>query len=93
MAHRPVFRRFCVQEKNLVVEVDGSQHADCKSDAIRDRSMSENGWSIIRFWHIDVLQQRHAVLETIVAALDDRLDSGIIAPDLRYVPARRELEI
>ena len=83
----PYFADFACREANLVVEVDGSQHARDPRDAHRDETMNRNGWSVIRFWHIDVLQQRKRVLDTIVAALDGRLDSKTIALDLKFLPA------
>jgi hypothetical protein len=49
--------------------------------------MNRNGWSVIRVWHIDVLQRRKQVLDTIVAVLDGRLDNKTIALDLKFLPA------
>ena len=83
----PYFADFACREANLVVEVDGSQHAQDTRDAYRDETMNRNGWSVVRFWHIDVLQQRKQVLDTIAAALDGRLVSKTIAPDLKFLPA------
>lgn len=81
------FADFACRERRLVVEVDGSQHADDLRDRHRDAFMVGEGWSILRFWNIDVLKQRNEVLETIVAVLDGRLTDEVTAPDLRFVPA------
>ncbi len=54
--------------------------------------MARNGWSVLRFWHVDVLLDRSRVLDTIVAALDGRLTKPTIAPDLRFIPALRSHE-
>ena len=83
----PYFADFACREANLVIEVDGSQHAGRLKDRIRDETMSNYGWSILRFWHVDVLKHRGQVVETIVAALDGRLNSKMVATDLRFVPA------
>lgn len=83
----PYFADFACRERKLVVEVDGSQHAESKRDRIRDSFMNEQGWSVLRFWNIDVLQARDEVLETTVAVLDGRLAEPIAAPDMRFVPA------
>ena len=83
----PYYADFACRESNLVVEVDGSQHFGSSYDRTRDETMNLNGWSVLRFWHIDVLQQRRAVCETIVAALDGRLNTKTIAVDLKYLPA------
>ena len=83
----PYFADFACRERDLVVEVDGSQHAGRTSDLYRDETMNRNGWSVLRVWHADVLKDRRAVLDTILAALDRRLKSKTIAPDVKFSPA------
>ncbi|RUU74213.1 hypothetical protein EOD00_39145, partial [Mesorhizobium sp. M7A.T.Ca.TU.009.01.3.1] len=53
----------------------------------RDETMNRNGWSVLRVWHADVLTSRKSVLDTIVAALDGRLDRKMIAVDVKFLPA------
>ncbi|TRC91323.1 DUF559 domain-containing protein [Mesorhizobium sp. WSM4303] len=81
------FADFACRECPLVVEVDGSQHTNNKYDQVRDRFMISNGWSVLRFWNVDVLKDRDAVLETILAALEQRLDRRIETYDVRFVAA------
>ncbi|WP_436006118.1 endonuclease domain-containing protein [Rhizobium sp. LjRoot254] len=69
----PYIADFVCREKNLVIELDGSQHADSQHDVIRTQWLNANGYSVLRFWNTAVLQERRSVLETIVAALDGRL--------------------
>jgi len=69
------------------VEVDGSQHAESRLDEIRNRFMMANGWSVLRFWNVDVLKERTAVLDTILAVFEGRLIEQVIAPDLKFFPA------
>jgi very-short-patch-repair endonuclease len=83
----PYFADFACRESCLVVEVDGSQHAGRAQDRFRDETMKVNGWSVLRFWHADVLRDRRSVLETIVAVLDGRLREKTSAPDLRFIPS------
>jgi len=83
----PYFADFVCREKNLVVEVDGSQHATSQTDRARDETMNRNGWSVLRIWHADVLQDRGEILDTIVAALDGKLDRKMISPDIKFLPA------
>ena len=83
----PYFADFACRQKNLVVEVDGSHHADRTSDRFRDDTMNANGWSVLRVWHADVLRDRKAVLETILAVLDGRMIEKTIAVDMKYLPA------
>jgi very-short-patch-repair endonuclease len=83
------FADFACREAFLVVELDGSQHADNGHDMRRDQFMSQHGWSIARFRNFDVLLETDAVLETIVAILDDRLTQVVNAYDFRFVPASK----
>ncbi|TPK49233.1 MULTISPECIES: DUF559 domain-containing protein [unclassified Mesorhizobium] len=82
------FADFACRECQLVVEVDGSQHADNKYDRVRDQFMVSNDWSVLRFWNADVLKERDAVLETILAAIERRLDRHIETNNLRFIAAK-----
>ncbi|MBM2709696.1 endonuclease domain-containing protein [Mesorhizobium caraganae] len=83
----PYFADFACREANLIVEVDGSQHANRSRDRYRDATMNRNGWSVLRVWHADVLTGRRSVLDTIVAALDGRLNQKMVAVDVKFLPA------
>ena len=83
----PYFADFCCRSRKLVVEVDGSQHADSDYDRSRDGFMRSEGFSILRVWSSDVLTQRRAVCDTILAALDGRLAEDVVAADLRFTVA------
>ena len=84
----PYFADFCCRKKKLVVELDGSQHADSQYDRRRDEVMRARGYSVLRFWSHDALKQRNSVCETILAALGGRLAEDVTAFDLRFVYAR-----
>jgi very-short-patch-repair endonuclease len=60
---------FVCFEKRLVIEIDGSQHAESRSDAARDAALSTEGFVIARYWNNDVLQQPSSVLEDVLAKL------------------------
>ncbi len=83
----PYFADFACREKWLVVELDGSHHADSTYDRNRDEFMRRHGYSILRFWSHEVLKHRSSVCETILAALDGRLAEDVAAFDLRFVYA------
>lgn len=83
------YAEFACRKARLVVEVDGSQHANDEGDRVRDNFMVSEGWSVLRIWNVDVLSDRAAVLDTIVAALECRLEPDVVSNDLRFV-ARRE---
>jgi len=88
----PYFADFACREEHLVIELDGSQHIDSDYDRRRDQFMVDGGWSVLRFWNVDALKELDAVVDTILAALDRRLDA-VVAPDLRFTPAANYREI
>jgi very-short-patch-repair endonuclease len=53
-------------EHRLVVEADGSQHAESEDDKRRDHDLSERGFRVLRFWNNDVLARPQAVPEMIL---------------------------
>jgi very-short-patch-repair endonuclease len=59
---------FICHDCRLIVEVDGGQHAESSKDVERDRWLASKGYRVLRFWNTDVLKNRNAVLEMIVAA-------------------------
>ena len=58
---------FVCREKSLVIEVDGGQHNESATDAVRDRRLADEGFRVLRFWNNDVLGE--GVLITIQSAL------------------------
>ena len=62
---------FACVECRLVIEADGGQHTD---DADRGRTAYLNslGWSVLRFWNNDLLQDSAGVLEVILRACHER---------------------
>lgn len=80
----PYVADFVSRKERLIVELDGSQHAECVRDAVRADFLNRHGYSILRFWNEEVLRERRAVLETILAALEGRL---FPSPGLRFAPA------
>jgi very-short-patch-repair endonuclease len=61
---------FICLEANLVVELDGGQHADQQQyDAKRTAYLVTEGLHVLRYWNNDVMQNVEGVLEDIRAAL------------------------
>ena len=81
----PYFADFCCRRAKLVVEVDGSQHAQSSYDRRRDEYMRAQGYSVLRFGAHEVIKYRTAVCQTILAALEGRLAADMIASDVRFV--------
>ena len=60
---------FACPSKRLIVEVDGSQHADAEheqADSIRTKRLQQDGWTMLRFWNDDVLRDIDNVCQHIV---------------------------
>jgi very-short-patch-repair endonuclease len=57
---------FVCHARKLVIEVDGGQHAADKSrDQERELWLTEQGYSIMRFWNNEILENIEGVLEKI----------------------------
>ncbi len=59
---------FVCMEENLIVEVDGFQHAESNYDNKRDDELAERGFTILRFWNDEVRNDLVMVCDTILAA-------------------------
>lgn len=81
----PYIVDFVCREKNLIIELDGSQHAGNGYDLVRTSWLNANGYSVLRFWNTAVFEERRAVLDTVVAALDGRLATNADNP--QFFPA------
>jgi len=60
---------FVCFEHELIVEVDGGQHADNKTDRHRDEWLCSQGFRVTRFWNDDVLRRTDIVLGEISNAV------------------------
>jgi very-short-patch-repair endonuclease len=69
----PYYADFVCRACKLVIELDGSQHADSAYDDKRDAVLIALGYRVLRFWNADVLGSIDDVCETIVAAVEGRL--------------------
>jgi len=83
----PYFVNFVCREKRLVIEVDGGQHAENKSDAARDQWLTERRYRVLRFWNNEVLENIEGVWDTIFTAA-----SAAAPPHPDPLPARGERE-
>ena len=54
------------RQARLIVEVDGSQHADSESDPVRARFLEAEGSTVIRFWNSEVTENPDGVAEAIL---------------------------
>ena len=67
----PFIADFVCQEQRLIVEVDGSQHAESETVRARDAFLTSKGYRVLRFWNNDVTGNLSGVLTAILAALSD----------------------
>ncbi len=61
---------FVCFERRLIVEANGSQHADNTYDVARDAWLRAQGFAILRFWNDDILNNAEGVATAILAALN-----------------------
>jgi very-short-patch-repair endonuclease len=67
----PYFPDFVCHRCKVVIELDGSQHADddvVQYDIERTAFLNSRGYRVLRFWNSDVLKNCDGVVEVIVAA-------------------------
>ncbi|HNB26135.1 MAG TPA: DUF559 domain-containing protein [Alphaproteobacteria bacterium] len=66
----PYIVDFVCMDSRLVIELDGSQHADQTSyDAARTDFLKSQGYRVLRFWNNELLENEQGVLTTIVNEL------------------------
>jgi very-short-patch-repair endonuclease len=76
----PWIADFVSFEHKLIVEADGSQHADSERDRVRDADLKARGFRVLRFWNNDILQTPNGVLEAIWSALQETPSPGGLRP-------------
>ena len=77
----------CLRDR-LVIELDGSQHAEqVERDLLRTRFLETQGFRVLRFWNDAVFLQLDEVLDQIAMALD-----APHPPCGHLLPARGEKE-
>ncbi|HEU0217348.1 MAG TPA: DUF559 domain-containing protein, partial [Stellaceae bacterium] len=75
---------FVCREARLVIEVDGSQHADNAADVQRDQKLLELGYRIVRIWNNDISGNMDGVLELLLSELTSAPHPP--APEARVPP-------
>jgi len=48
-----------------LIELDGGQHFDSRTDVARNKWLKDNGFDVLRFWNNDVLKNIEGVMEVI----------------------------
>ena len=63
----PYYADFACRQAKLIVELDGSQHADSKRDETRDRFLEHDGWTILRIWNNQLDDNLEGVFQAVVS--------------------------
>ena len=71
---------FCCAKAMLIVEVDGSQHAENARDLERTRWLEQQGYRVLRFWNNDVLGNIEGVVEVILMHLSAATPPSLPSP-------------
>jgi very-short-patch-repair endonuclease len=66
----PYFADFASHQFKIIIEVDGGQHSDSRSDEVRTQYLEASGYRVLRFWNNDVAENLSGVLSTIDAAVN-----------------------
>ena len=54
---------FLCEERRIIVEADGGQHADNPADTDRAARLQAAGYHVIRYWNNDIMDNLEGVLE------------------------------
>ena len=65
----PFIADFVCQDRRLIIEADGAQHADNCADERRTSFLESKGYRILRFWNNDILNNLDGVAQVIADAL------------------------
>jgi very-short-patch-repair endonuclease len=67
----PFFADFFCPEAKLIVEIDGSQHADeLERDNSRTERLRDAGYNVLRFWNHEISSEIDTVIQRIADALE-----------------------
>jgi len=62
----PYTADFACRQAKLIVELDGSQHAESRRDQIRDGYLSAEGWTVLHIWNNDLDENPDGVFDAIL---------------------------
>ncbi len=65
----PYIVDFVCFERKLIIEIDGGQHYQSTADKHRDLWLKSQGFTVLRFWNNDVLENREGAAQEIIKYL------------------------
>jgi very-short-patch-repair endonuclease len=75
----PYVADFACMAARLLIEIDGSQHAEDRKkarDDVRTRWLEKEGYRVLRFWNNEITKNIDGVMEAIYAALHGSLSAA-----------------
>ena len=70
LAVGPYIADFVCRELGLIIEVDGGQHSDSTGDAARTDYLNMQGYSVLRFWNSEVVENMDGVFSAILRVIE-----------------------
>lgn len=67
---------FACPRERLIIELDGSQHADSQRDLKRDTYLQSQGFRTLRIWNNELFNNEEGVLTSILHALQAPLPAA-----------------
>jgi len=67
----PYIADFVCHGRRLIIELDGSQHADDPGDVLRDDELRRRGYRVLRIWNNELTNNEEGVMEAILAVLQE----------------------
>src|ERR1700674_5873455 len=87
----PFVADFACTKERMIVEADGGQHSDSKTDDRRTAWLQSRGWRVLRFWNNEILRNPEGVIDAILRELrsDEPHPPAPSPPALPPPPHRR----
>ena len=85
---------FICPASRLIIEADGSQHADNRDDARRDAFLRSQRFRVLRFWNNDILARSGEIADAIyIAVASPHPPTGFAGGSLPLPQGERGLEL
>jgi very-short-patch-repair endonuclease len=65
----PFIVDFACTKERMIIEADGGQHSDSKTDGHRTAWLESQGWRVVRFWNNEILKNAEGVIDAILREL------------------------
>ena len=78
---------FACLEARLIIEADGGQHWESRSDQTRDAYLRSQGFRVLRLWNNDILANPDGVYHIIMETVDRFDDAARARLSARHPPS------